>query len=243
MSIFDLRHGPWQDVLANVEEVDALIGDPPYGDRTHEGHDSGAAHAKARNPLGYEAMSEADVYAFVDHWHPRVRGWIAVMSCTDLAPVWREALEASGRMTFAPLPVVDRGSRVRLTGDGPSNWTVMLNVARPRTSTMAKWGTLPGVYTRSQGDPRSERMGGKPLGVMRAIVRDYSRPGDLVLDTHAGEGTTGIAAILEGRRFVGAELEREVWQAAHDRARPHLARAGAMVGVQSGRTLVLPGLD
>jgi hypothetical protein len=255
-SIFDLRHGRWQDVFADVAEVDALVADPPYGNRTHAGHDSGAAYAssaggytaksgrkdsrkEARSALGYEPMTEADVAAYVAHWHPRVRGWIAVMSCTDLAGVWRDALDSAGRMTFAPIPVVDPGSRVRLTGDGPSNWSVMLNVARPRTKAMARWGTLPGFYRRRPGDERSERMGGKPLGVMREIVRDYSRPGDLVLDTHAGGGTTLLAAMLEGRRAIGAEVDESAYHDADERCRPHVERCAAMLGITSGRTLDL----
>jgi site-specific DNA-methyltransferase (adenine-specific) len=40
---------------------------------------------------------------------------------------------------------------------------------------------------------------------MRAIVSDYSRPGDLVLDPCAGGGTTLVAAVELGRRAIGCE--------------------------------------
>lgn len=52
-------------------------------------------------------------------------------------------------------------------------------------------------------------MGAKPIGLMRAIVRDYSRPGDLICDPFCGSGTTAIAALSEGRRFVGSEQKPE----------------------------------
>jgi site-specific DNA-methyltransferase (adenine-specific) len=236
--IFDLRHGSWQTVLADVQEVDAAIFDAPYSAKVHEGNED----LRIRDDLGYAYMTPEQVREHVAHWSPRVRGWFCSITCHVLAPVWSAALEAHGRLVFAPLPIVARGMTVRLQGDGPSSWTCWLVVARPRTKAMAKWGTLPGAYLRGAGDVRSGRRGGKYEGTMRAIVRDYSRPGDLVLDTHAGEGTTGIAAIQEGRRFVGAELEREAWQAAQDRAQPHLARAEALVGVESGRTLGLLGI-
>jgi DNA modification methylase len=42
---------------------------------------------------------------------------------------------------------------------------------------------------------------------MRAIVRDYSRPGDLVCDPCAGGATTLIAAATERREAVGAEVD------------------------------------
>jgi site-specific DNA-methyltransferase (adenine-specific) len=42
----------------------------------------------------------------------------------------------------------------------------------------------------------------KPLGILRRIVQASSRPGDIVLDFFAGSGTTGVAALELGRRFI-----------------------------------------
>jgi DNA modification methylase len=42
---------------------------------------------------------------------------------------------------------------------------------------------------------------------MRWLVRLVTPPGGMVLDPFAGSGTTGIAAVLEGRQFVGIERE------------------------------------
>ena len=49
----------------------------------------------------------------------------------------------------------------------------------------------------------------KPLALMRWLVRLVTPPGGLVLDPFAGSGSTGIASVLEGRRFVGIERESE----------------------------------
>jgi DNA modification methylase len=38
-------------------------------------------------------------------------------------------------------------------------------------------------------------------------VRVYSKPGDLVLDPFVGSGTTGLAALANGRKFIGIELD------------------------------------
>jgi len=68
-----------------------------------------------------------------------------------------------------------------------------------------RWGTLPGAY---QGAPdRGGHIGGKPLWLMNAIIRDYSRPGDLICDPCAGGGTTLIAAASQGRKAIGAEMD------------------------------------
>jgi site-specific DNA-methyltransferase (adenine-specific) len=47
----------------------------------------------------------------------------------------------------------------------------------------------------------------KPLELMRWLVALLCPPGGLVLDPFCGSGTTGAAAVIEGRRFVGIEFE------------------------------------
>ena len=42
---------------------------------------------------------------------------------------------------------------------------------------------------------------------MRYLCRLVTPPGGLVLDPFAGSGSTGKAAILEGFRFIGIELD------------------------------------
>jgi site-specific DNA-methyltransferase (adenine-specific) len=47
----------------------------------------------------------------------------------------------------------------------------------------------------------------KPIGLMEALIADFTDPGDLILDPFAGSGTTGVAAIRLGRRFIGWEKD------------------------------------
>lgn len=49
----------------------------------------------------------------------------------------------------------------------------------------------------------------KPTELMRYLCRLVTPPGGLILDPFAGSGSTGKAAVLEGFRFVGIELEAE----------------------------------
>ena len=211
----ELRCGDWREVLADVERCDAVVTDPPYGARTHEGHDAMAGitgDSSNRRALTYASWSPSDVGGFVGSWAPRCVGWFACMTSSDLAPAWGESFAGADRYDFVPLPCVIRGMTVRLTGDGPSSWCVWLMVARPRS--FNKWGTLPGAYV---GKPEPGRIGGKPLWLMRAIIRDYTKPGDLVVDPCAGGATTLIAAAMEGRRAIGAEIDPETFEKASKR--------------------------
>ena len=225
----DLRLGRWQDVLGDLE-CDALITDPPYSARTHVGHRDGVFDTNKqkgfqRRDLSYASWTEDDVRAFVAHFAPRPRGWFVAFCSHDLAPVYSAALEAAGRYVFAPLPWVQIGGRIRLSGDGPSAWTCWIVVARPKTREMQRWGTLPGAYVGQGGGgcgeshthERAELVGGEPLWLMKALVRDYSRPGDLVCDPCAGGGTTLLAAVTERRRAVGAEMDPAHFEIANKR--------------------------
>jgi site-specific DNA-methyltransferase (adenine-specific) len=47
----------------------------------------------------------------------------------------------------------------------------------------------------------------KPLSVLSRIIQASTKPGDWILDPFCGSGTTGIAANLLGRKFLGLEIE------------------------------------
>lgn len=52
----------------------------------------------------------------------------------------------------------------------------------------------------------------KPVGLMRAWIEQSSDPGDLVIDPFMGSGTTGVAALCAGRRFIGIEIKQEFFE-------------------------------
>lgn len=217
----DLRLGRWQEVLADVGEVDAIVTDPPYSERTHAAQRADVvAISKSFAPLEYASWTPDDVKEFVASWAPRCRGWFVIFSDHALQVVYEAELEAAGLYVFAPLPQVTYGRSVRLAGDGPATWTTWITVARPRTSQFAKWGALPGAYLDNVGQRVSGAVkGAKQLALMRALVKDYTRPGDLVCDPCAGGATTLLAAILEGRRAIGAECDAATHKLATDRLR------------------------
>lgn len=193
-----------------------LISDPPFSDVTHVGHNSAEDGVDGchRRGISYEWFTPADVQEFVEKLSPRVRGWFVVFTDDELAPVWKAALWKAGRYVFAPLPFVEKGSRVRRRGDGPSCWTNWIIVARPRNAEFASWGTLDGAYVAPLGTRERLKIPGLARGlvghksqwVMRSLVRDYSQPGDRIIDPCMGGGSTLIAAIAEGRMGVGIEM-------------------------------------
>ena len=214
--------GDCMEILPTLGKVDAVITDPPYSARCHTGHDSIAAKSpggascardgSVRSGLGYGALTGEDVARLAEAYADCCDGWIVWMTDSDLALAVRTALEEVGRYAFAPLPFYQAGRSVRISGDGPSSWTDWIVVAR--TKAQMKWGTLPGGYIAGPGWNDKARMGGKPTLLMEALVSDYSRPGQTVLDTHMGAGTTGVACLRTGRKFIGCEVDQAAFEIA-----------------------------
>jgi site-specific DNA-methyltransferase (adenine-specific) len=57
----------------------------------------------------------------------------------------------------------------------------------------------------------------KPSELVVQIIEKYSNPGDLVLDPFLGSGTTAVAAIRTGRRYIGFELDPNYFEIAQKR--------------------------
>ena len=74
---------------------------------------------------------------------------------------------------------------------------------------------LNGVFTHAPFRGK-EHIAGKPVKLMRDLMQIVP-PGGVVLDPFMGSGTTGIAAVAEGRSFVGIEIDPHYQQNARER--------------------------
>ena len=57
----------------------------------------------------------------------------------------------------------------------------------------------------------------KPVALMEYLIRTYSNEGGTVLDNCMGSGTTGVACVNSGRRFIGIEKDPKYFQIASNR--------------------------
>lgn len=251
---WELRLGDYRDVLVDVMCDLALIDAPYSATThaghdsgaatankkqraTHVRPSDGVTVAtRKRRQIGYAPWGPGDVRECVRLLAPGTRGWMVSLTDHHLEEVWNKAMGAQGRYVFDfPTPWFSPGSRVRMSGDGPACWTCPIVQSRPRTGEcregipFAHWGALPGGYSYTSdrgihGGNEGVVVGAKPLALMRALVRDYSRKGDVVLDPCAGGGTTLLAAATEGRYAIGAERNPVTFELALARLRQGYTR-------------------
>ena len=64
----------------------------------------------------------------------------------------------------------------------------------------------------------------KPVALYRWIYSRYAKPGDKILDTHLGSGSSRIAAYDVGLDFVGCEVDKDYFDAQERRFAEHTAQ-------------------
>jgi site-specific DNA-methyltransferase (adenine-specific) len=129
-------------------------------------------------------------------------------------PVTTDALQAGGWVWRGIVPWVKPAARPmagRFTGQCEY---VAWGSAGPMPIDLAD-ACLPGFYQAMPVRDR-EHLTQKPLSIMRELVKIVP-DGGTVLDPFMGAATTGVAAVIEGRNFIGAELAPHYQRVARER--------------------------
>lgn len=64
----------------------------------------------------------------------------------------------------------------------------------------------------------------KPVALYNWLLKNYAKPGDKILDTHLGSGSSRIAAYDLGFDFYGCELDKDYFEAQEKRFKTHIAQ-------------------
>jgi DNA modification methylase len=256
----ELRGNSWRLFVEDCREVyfrgvdyDHLITDPPYSRRVHARAMAFARNAPLDNGKGKRfACSYARRVDFgFDHLTPelrrataraaaRARRWSLVFSDTESAHLWRTSLEAAG-LDYARTLFWDKlGSTPQFTGDRPAVACEAMTLAHPPGRKRWNGGGKRGIYavpiSANRAGHRDERRHPtkKPLDLMLALIADFTDPGDVIFDPFAGEGTTGVAALRLGRRFIGVERDPKWAEMVFDHLRAEEA-GSTFSGVRAGQ--------
>lgn len=57
----------------------------------------------------------------------------------------------------------------------------------------------------------------KPVSLIEYLIKTYTNEGDIILDNCMGSGTTGVASLMNNRKFIGIELREDYFKIAEDR--------------------------
>ena len=63
----------------------------------------------------------------------------------------------------------------------------------------------------------------KPVALYKWLLQNYTKEGDLILDTHVGSASSLIACEVEGFHYVGYEIDEEYYRDSVERMKKELA--------------------
>jgi len=173
--------GDCMDILPTLDKVDAVITDPPYG----IGQDGGAQRTRGSKRTNGKKMGW-------DNQRPSKEVFDAIQIAGDLQIIW-------GGNYFADYLPASMGWlywEKRMGGDfadGELAWTSQQKALRQFSH-----------YKKNKGDEHPTQ---KPLELMRWCIEQCKNLPKTILDPFMGSGTTGVAAIQMGRKFIGIERE------------------------------------
>lgn len=81
------------------------------------------------------------------------------------------------------------------------------------------WAPVGPTINSTGSHDRPDHPTPKPLWLMLECLEAFTDPGELILDAFAGSGTTGVACLRLGRRFIGIEKDPKYAAVARERLR------------------------
>lgn len=212
--------GDCMEILPELPAVAAVIADPPYAsggmyraDRTmsvNAKYVSGDVKRQWREFAG-DAKDQRSWMSWCCEWLKRlpIEEEAYVLSFIDWRqlPAMSDAFQWAGLM-WRGVAAWDKGPGARAPHKGYLKHQCEYIVwgTAGRCAIAAHAGPFPGAYGAKVLQADKHHVTGKPTALMRELVRIVPG-GATVLDPFMGSGTTGVGALLEGRRFVGIEID------------------------------------
>lgn len=206
-----LACGDSLEILPTLDTIDHCLTDPPYSDAVKAGARTRNDDEFGGDSLVPFSIDETTLEAIFDEVGPLIRRWF--VASVDFKHGGRLAIPKpvgllpAGMRWMRAACWVKTNSAPQFTGDRPApGWefiAIMHNEGiKPRWNGGGKRGVWTTSIQSANGHPTP-----KPVELMLDWVTDFTDEGETILDPFCGSGTTGIACVQTGRKFVGIERE------------------------------------
>lgn len=203
-----LYHGDCLEIMPTIQvgSVDACVTDPPYGVSLSE-----VRTKHTRKTAKYNSTEDTPESII-----PLIRS--AILECVRIAP---SVAVLPGIRLLQHYPIAkDIGTVFFPNGAGIGPWGFVCGhpiLYYGKCPYLAKrMGSRPNGVSATHWNRRkdAEHPCEKPLQMMEWVVKRASLEGQTVLDPFMGSGTTGIACVQSGRKFIGIEKDAKYFDIA-----------------------------
>lgn len=210
------------DIIPTLPTVQAVISDPPYEAEAHTkgrrlatfGQDGGRRRSIENRPIDFAQMTPGLRKQVARACQEKCTGWGLYFSQIESVYLWRRVLTAAGAKYKRAGIWRKPDGAPQFTGDRPGMGFESV-VCVWHGEGRSKWngGGKHGVWEftkhdrgHGHGGLRNQHPTQKPVFLMEALVRDFTSPGEIILDPFMGSGSTGVACANMGREFIGIEI-------------------------------------
>ena len=209
----DIWLGDCRDVLPLIGRVDAVVTDPPYGVGVKYGlsYDDGRKDywEWLRERIGL-ARSHADVVVFTH----RVAA-LKEITDADWVAVWNKPGAFGARVGNSC--VLPHWEPIFLYGihraGTQSSYTADVITFNPEPANAG----IVGIGREKWDGEFTSHPCPKPVGLYSHFIKTFGQNADCICDPFMGSGTTGVASVKLGRRFIGIEIEPKYFDIARRR--------------------------
>ena len=195
--------GDCREVLPTLGNVDAVVTDPPYGNK-HSGDSSRFSGGATRRGKGStHGRIEGDGKPFDPR--PYMLGKYQIFFGANYFP---QHLQPGSFLVWAKRRPDAYGS---FLGDGEVAWCSRGTGIYMIQHIFA--GSLPAMEWSADAYTTSAHPFQKPIEVMRWCIEKLP-DSEIILDPFMGSGTTGVAAVTLGRKFIGIEIDQKYFDIA-----------------------------
>jgi len=183
--------GDCRDILPTLPKVDAVITDPPYG-----------INAEKAGGRGVGGWNKFEVMGW-DQVRPTREVFDLILSAAPVQIIWGGNYFTNFLPPTMQWLVWDKGQRNFSLADCEFAWSSQTRAAR--------------IFTYSRGaalQDGKEHPTQKPIALMEWCIEQLANKPKTILDPFMGSGTTGVACMNLGRRFIGIEREPKYFEIA-----------------------------
>lgn len=203
-----LHHGDSREVMASMADasVDAVITDPPYSENTHAMAKSNKGKGHGVKAIGFDCFTDDDLFRTLAECGRLSRRW--VVANLDYKHAFKIDADPLPNLRVLRIGVwVKTNPMPQISADRPATgWEAIAYMHREGTKPAWNAGGKHGNYilptAQNEGHPTS-----KPLPMVSDWVQRFTNHGDTILDPFAGSGTTLRAAVDNGRKAIGVEID------------------------------------
>ncbi|MDE2471434.1 MAG: site-specific DNA-methyltransferase [Bradyrhizobium sp.] len=178
-----------REVLPTLPKVDAVITDPPYGIGEAAGKNVSRENLAVAKDFGNDSWDDKPIEDDLILMVRQAAKWAVIFGgnyyALPPARCWLVWDKENGESDFADCELA---------------WT---NLPKAVRRIRYMWNGM----LRANGEQRGDHPTQKPIGVMAWAINHVPAPNYTILDPFMGSGTTGVACMNLGRKFIGIERE------------------------------------